>query len=182
MMRIRFATIGCFCIFLPLLGACASPGPSRLNFGVRHMRDADPSAVFQAAEDALLKSGYRIDRCEHTAGVLTTYPVEGTLRDEAARSRTRLGTPRPLRRIAQVRIEERTGDVTVYCKVAVQEQTTEAYRMREYNLRTSDTPGYTPIDREAATTKAQNTVWRIIRRDKREERRILAAVEQRPGG
>lgn len=185
MIRIRFATTGCFCVFcvcLPLLGACAAPGPSPLNFCVTHMQDADRSAVFQAAEDALLGFGYRIDRREPAAGLLTTYPVEGAVRDESARGRTRLGTPRPMRRIAKVRIEERTGEVTVYCKVAVQEQTTEAYRMREYDLRTSDTPGYTPIDRDAATTKAQNTVWRTIRRDKRAERQILTAIEQRTGG
>jgi hypothetical protein len=153
-----------------------------MTFSTRHVWEGDPGATFHAADDALAELGYRVDRRDPSEGVLTTFPVRGTLQDEAAARRGRLGTPRPTRRVAQVRIEQRPGEVAVYCKVAVQEQTTEAYRLREYDLRTSDSPANTPIEREAATTKAQNTVWRTVRRDKAEERRILNAIIERAGG
>jgi hypothetical protein len=185
MTQVRFTGIGCLflsCLFPILFGACTSPGPSPMTFSMRQLREVDPGATFQAADDALAELGYRVDRRDPPAGVLTTFPVKGTVQDEAAARRGRLGTPRPTRRVAQVRIEGRTGEVAVYCKVAVQEQTTEAYRLREYDLRTSDSPAETPIEREAATTKAQNTVWRTVRRDKAEERRILTAIIERAGG
>lgn len=47
----------------------------------------------------------------------------------------------------------------------------------------SDTPGdYTAINRDAATTTEQNTVWRTVRRDKSVERNILNAIAERAGG
>jgi hypothetical protein len=182
MMRTHRAATGSLCACLLLLGACATPGPSPLSYGVRQLPGSDRSAIFQASEDSLVALGYRIDHRDPAAGVLTTWPVAGKLRDEAARPRARLGTPGLLRRIAQVRIEEGAAGMTVFCKVAVQEQTTEAHRLRASDYRTSDSPGYTPIDRDAATTKQQNTVWQTIRRDKRAEREILTAIEERTGG
>ena len=130
----------------------------------------------------MVELGYRIDQRDPSAGVMTTHPLVDTTRDESTDRRTRLGRARPTRRVAQIRIEERSGELAVYCKVVVQEQATEVYRLREYDLKASTSPGETPIDREAATTRAQNTVWRTVRRDKGEERQILTAILERSGG
>jgi hypothetical protein len=148
---------------------------------MRQLAGGDRAVVFQAAEDALVEAGFQIDRRDEAAGLLTTFPIAATSADIAGHRSRRLGTPAALRRVADVRLEEAAGGVTAYCRVLVQEQTTEAYRLREYDLRGSDTPGYTAIDREAATTKAQNTVWRTIRRDKGAERAILAGIQERTG-
>ncbi len=176
----RMVPVGvCGSLCLVLFGACAVSGPSRLGYGVRRFAEADRSALFQAAADALVEAGYRIDRSDRAAGMLSTFPVAGKLRDVAARRRARLGTPARIRRVVQVRIEQGADGISVYCKVAVQEQVTEAYRMQAYDLHTADSPVHTPIEREAATTREQNTVWQTVRRDKRQECEILAAVEQR---
>ncbi len=67
------------------------------------------------------------------------------------------------------------------CRVLIQEQTTQAHRLFERDHRGYDTPTDTPIEREAATTVRQNTVWRTNRRDRRSERAILEAVTSRTG-
>jgi hypothetical protein len=47
----------------------------------------------------------------------------------------------------------------------------------------SDLPGQqTAIDRDAATTAEQNTVWRTLRRDTAAERQILDAILEHTGG
>lgn len=53
--------------------------------------------------------------------------------------------------------------------------------MFRHDHRVSDIPDDTPIDRDAATTTEQNTVWRTIRRDKAAERRILEAILDQAG-
>jgi hypothetical protein len=43
----------------------------------------------------------------------------------------------------------------------------------------SDTPGdYTAINRDAATTAEQNSVWRTLRRDRAAERNIIAEITE----
>ena len=39
--------------------------------------------------------------------------------------------------------------------------------------RLTDAPSHTPIQRDAATTERQNTVWTLVRRDRRLERDLL---------
>ncbi len=77
-----------------------------------------------------------------------------------------------------MRIEQGEDGVTAYCKVLIQEQVSEAYRWREGDLRSDESPSATPIDREAGSTRGQNTVWKTIRRDKAQERQILNAVTE----
>jgi hypothetical protein len=85
-----------------------------------------------------------------------------------------------LRRIALIHVvPEAEGGTGVYCQVTIQQQTTEAYRMFQQDRELSDAPGQTAIERDAATTTEQNTVWRNVRRDKAAERRILEAVVRR---
>lgn len=94
---------------------------------------------------------------------------------------TRATSRSRLRRVVHVRVTQSTDVVNVYCQVAIQEQTTEAHRMFRRNHMISDTPGETPIDREAATTDEQNIVWQTIGRDKAAERRILEAILAQTG-
>ena len=54
--------------------------------------------------------------------------------------------------------------------------------MLAYDRSGSDSPASTPIEREAATTDRQNTVWETIHRDRSSERRILAIIGERSAG
>jgi hypothetical protein len=148
---------------------------------VRHVEGGDRTVVFEAALKAVTGLGYGIDRVDRDAGIIITQPISEPYRSGLPRSGGRLSSQGRLRRVVQIRIDGRGGAVDVYCKVALEQQVTAAHRMFAYDRMGSDVPGETPIDREAATTTEQNTVWQTVRRDKAAERRILEAVLERAG-
>ena len=161
---------------------CASPGASRVDYGVRLVRDCERRSVFDAAEAALVGAGYRIDRRDFAEGVLSTHPIPGVGTGPAAPRGVRVSSPNHLRRVAEVRIEEAGDVIKVHCRIVVQEQTTRVHRLLAEHYRAADLPTDTPIDREAATTSPQNTVWQTVRRDKAAERAILAHITEQTGG
>ena len=165
-----------FCV-----GGCASPRLSPLTYTVRHVQGQKRAAVFGAAEAALNDLSYRIYEADPTAGVINALPRSAIPAEEETGVGSRQGPRVRLRRVAYVRLTQTAAVVNVYCKVVVQEQTTEAHRMFRHDHRVSDIPDDTPIDRDAATTTEQNTVWRTIRRDKAAERRIVEAVLDEAG-
>ncbi|MHC4695728.1 MAG: hypothetical protein ACYTFA_03180 [Planctomycetota bacterium] len=168
----RFAWI--YALFM--VGGCASPGPSTGRHAVIHLQGVDRAAAFNAAELAFVKLGYKIDRQDLSSGVLEAAPVADVGGGELTRRTPRLSSPSDVRRVARARVE-RVGDtVSVYCRVLVQEQTTQTHRLFADDRHGQDTPTNTPIEREAATTVQQNTVWRTIRRDRDNERQILTAI------
>ncbi len=180
-MRVRGLTFHLLLLCQLFPPGCASSGPSPLSFSVRRVPQRDRAAAFDAAEDALINLGYRIDRRDPTAGLLTTRPVEGTGRDQPVHGSLQIASRGPFRRVAQVQLEETAEGLKVYCRVVVQRQTTQAHRLLAVDRTASDAPGRTPIEREAATTTEQNTVWQTIRRDTAAERRLLEAITGRPG-
>lgn len=158
-------------------GGCASTGLSPLSYGVRRVEGGSQSALFDAARAALVDLGYQIDQADAAAAVITTRPTLAPRRLSNARARISSGgQPRC---VVEVRVGARAGAVNVYCKVAIQQQVTAAHRMFAYDRSGADDPGATPIDRDAATTAEQNTVWQTLRRDKAAERRILEAILSR---
>ncbi len=164
-----------------LLGGCASAGPSPLGYGIRHIQGIDRATALRIAQDSLVELGYKLDRVDSDTGLIITRPIPTTASIERVKSSVRLSTRNRLRRVAQVRLAH-SGDVaTFYCRVGIQQQTAEAHRMFRRDRTISDSPGQTPIEREAATTEEQNTVWRTIHRDKAAERRILKAIVEHSG-
>ncbi len=167
---------------LLFLCSCAAPSPTPMDYTVRHVQERERSAALDAAEAALIDLGYQIERRDPAEGVITTQPVEAQAGLDSTRP-VRLSSRGKTRRTVEIRIQN-DGDATkVYCKVLIQEQTTQAHRMFSSDRSGSDTPGdYTPINRDAATTTEQNTVWRTVRRDKFAERNILNAITEHTGG
>jgi len=129
-----------------------------------------------AAERALIELGYQIARRDPAEGVLTTQPIEAPS-DLATNRPTNWSSRGKARRIAEVRVHSDGGETRYYCRVMIQEQAAQGHRMFAADRAPTDTPGdYTAINRDAATTSEQNTVWRTMRRDKSAERRILDAI------
>lgn len=156
------------------LTGCAAPGPTAQNYLLRHAADVPPGALFGRAEVALLELGYEIDRADPAAGVLTTRPVSGT---ESARSASGFGLGRvTVRTIAEVRVQPADTGSTLFCRVRVEELTTASHAAFLQDRGASDLPSQTPIDREGATTEAQNSVWTMVRRDRAKERAIIHAI------
>jgi hypothetical protein len=164
------------------LGGCATTGVSPVNFSVIEISGHDRAAVFEAAEARLFAEGYRIDLRDPGKGLIRSVPVDGPPEERLLRRGAYLSGHGRTRRIAELRLIEATEAIRVHCRVAVQEQQTQAQRFFAYERRADDTPGDTAIDRDAATTDDQNTVWRTIRRDRAAERSILASIQSGLGG
>jgi hypothetical protein len=155
---------------------CSTPGPAWRNYSITRLQLQDPLVVFGLAETTLIDQGYLIDQRDQTAGLLTALHLDATPADEPASRGRRLSSKRPVRRIAWLRIQPAGETVKIHCKVLVQEQEAETHRMFARERGGRDTPGETPIERDAATTTEQNTIWRTIRRDRATERNILSRV------
>ena len=159
------------CVGALTLTACESPGPTPLEYAVRSVAKRERAAMLDTAEAALVAAGLKIDKRDAVAGVVTSLPDESSSTGRGLRTRART------RRVAEVRFADGGDSVKVYCKVMVQELATGAYGLYAQDRATTDSPGeYTAINRDAATTEQQNTLWRTIRRDKMVERAILDQI------
>jgi hypothetical protein len=167
--------VGVLLLPLPYAG-CAARGPSPLEFTVRQFSEMDRQTAMQRAETTLITMGYEIDRYDEQSGVITTRPVRGPASGESRVPRISISDRSPTRHICEVRVKRGDTGTHVYCRVLVQQLATEAHRMFLNDRSISDSPADTSIDREAATTEAQNQVWRTIRRDKIRERALLSAI------
>jgi len=169
-------------VLLLLLTSCAAPSPTPMDYTVGHVQPLNRKAALDATEATVVDLGYKIERSDPVVGVVITQPIEAQPGLDSTRPAS-LSTRPKARRTVEVRVQN-DGDVTkVFCKVLIQEQTTQAHRMFASDRSGSDTPGdNTAINRDAATTTEQNTIWRTLRRDKSTERNILNAITERTGG
>ena len=148
---------------------CASRDAGPVNYAVRGAPSADRGASLDAAEAVLISLGFSIAKRDTAGGLIVTEPI--AIERTGERS---LRADNPLRKIAEVRVAGSSDGLKVHCKVVIQEQSTESFRLLAFERGGDDLPGHqTAIDRDAATTAEQNTVWRMVRRDKTSEREIL---------
>lgn len=161
-------------VVLLALAACSRRETQTFNYSVRPAPSPDRSATLDAAEAVLIDLGYAIARRDNQRGTITTEPIRAER--ELERS---IRADNPHRKYVEVRVTGPETDPKVQCKVVVQEQTDESFRMFIVDQRGDDVPGHnTAIDRDAATTAEQNAVWRTVLRDKAAEREILNRILQ----
>ncbi len=153
-----------------LLMGCSTATVDLSNYSVRQISSQAQASLLTIAENQLRKQGYVVYQTDATIGSLRA-------RDEAnmqSSSRRNRGT----RRHAEVRVASDADRSAIYCKVLLQQRVTEAHRMMQRDYSGQDTPNETPIDRDAATTQEQNTLWRTLRRDRRSEHELLNAIDK----
>ena len=161
-----------FTILLTTGLGCASRDARPGDYAVRTVPTAEEGDLLAGAESALVGLNYSIAKRDAARGIITTNPVP-VARD----SEHSIRVENPLRKLAEVRIVGSGDTVKVHCKVIIQEQATENYRLLVHERGGDDVPGHhTAIDRDAATTPEQNSVWRTIRRDRSAEREILDRI------
>ena len=161
-----------------MLGGCAAPATSPRHHSMRRLSNHGPIEVLNRAESAMAQLGLGLDRRDDRAGELVSRPFDDTTRLGRGQAPEAPGIYAGQRRVARVRVEQSkdSSDLLLFCRVEVQEQTTQSLRMLSLEQGTTDVPNETPIQREAATTPVQNTVWQTIRRDPAAERAILEAI------
>lgn len=164
---------------LPLIGLTGcTRGLETSGFQSRVVA-APPDEVFQAGQLLLRREFGRLT-VEPDVRQAVSQPVEyhtsagsGTTRD-LYRGRS------TMRRIAHFSVVRRSDQSVARLRIDVERQDTarrEVFRPESYRL--SDAPSQTPIERDAATTTRQNTVWTFVRRDRSLERALLAELEER---
>lgn len=152
---------------------CATPGPTPLTYSVRRIAPQEVPGILERARMAVEADGF---------GVAELNPAEGFLVsrllaiDSAVAGERTWRDRRATRKLATVRVIRGEDELNVFCKVEIQKQATETYRFFHQERSRSDVPDETAIDRDAATTTEQNTVWETIYRDKTAERRILQKI------
>lgn len=172
-----------------LVGGCAAPQISPfqfaarpvLQFASRQVPGVNPSTLFTDAQQTLVGLGYRLDRVDAGAGVMTTQPTVAKLDARSEGTRVTLSSSRRGRRVVEVRVVEGASGVRVHCRVSIQLLNTEVYRMFRHEAAGADIPNETPIDLDAASTTKQSTVWETARRDRPAERQILDAIVRQAG-
>ena len=165
-------------LFVALLTGCAAGGLD-VQMASRDIA-ADPDATFAAAQAALAREFDRLN-VDRAARRITSEPQEYTTQSESLTSRDLVGARSTMRRIAMLNVVSRgEGKSQVRLRIDRQrEDTTRTERASaEQQYRLSDSPSYTPIERDAGTSTQQNTVWTTIGRDSKLERELLGELER----
>lgn len=158
-------------------GCAAEVGSPTYQQASVPIEDASPDEVFSVARDLLAAEFPRLaaDRSTYT---IRTEPVEFTVDRDSGTARDLLGGASRLRRYAEFTTAARDGSTRAWLRVMIERKDTD----RQVTLtpatgKHGETPAYTPIEVDAATTEAQNTVWTRVRRDRGLERALLRDLQ-----
>ena len=173
---------GLFMVLLVLAGltSCAETEGVRAYQQQRVIEGAEPEAVLAEAATILRREFGRV-RLELPGRRLVTTPAEFTTNRESGTARDIYRGRTTMRRTATFDVGRRGGATVAWLRIDVERLDTVRQRvMHPRGHRISDTPGSeTPIDRDAATTEEQNTVWTHVRRDRSLERTLLEELRER---
>jgi hypothetical protein len=175
-----FRSIVCVLPVLIGLGGCAE---GTTTVGVpreRAIRDVDPDRVLTEAAVILQREFGRV-HVDRAARRIMTVPVEYTTERESGTARDLVRGRSVMRRTANFNVGQRGGAAIARLQIDIERKDTERQTvMQPRGHRLGDTPGEeTPIDRDAATSERQNTVWTQVRRDTKLETALLAELQDR---
>lgn len=162
-----------------LTGGCASTRtPTELRASLP-ITGATPAEVMLAAEEVLGREFARLD-VDRQAQTITAEPTEYVASASTGTAGDLYGRRSRMRRTASFATESRGGTTRAWLRIDIERQDTQRSRvMQRTSGRLSDTPGYTPIEEDAATTTEQNEVWTRVRRDRTLERDLLREISDR---
>ena len=167
--------LGMVCV--AALAGCTQ-GTDAKAFHIRTIATSDGEDVFQAAQVVLrrefgpLEVDSQLHRLQSRPSEYRTTSTSGTARDLYRGESV-------MRRIAYLSVSPRHDETIVRIRIEIERQDTERREVfQPESSRLSDAPGRTPIERDAATTTAQNTVWTFVRRDYQLERALVSELQE----
>ncbi len=158
-----------------LLAGCATTTVDLSHYSVRQVPPLEQTALLTIAEEAMREQGYVVYQRDASIGSIRASANATSTPQRISRMNQHSDSTR---RHAEILVQGDDEQPAVYCKVLLQQRVTEAHRMLQRDYSGQDTPNETPIDRDAATTEEQNTLWRTIRRDRRSEHDLLNAIDE----
>lgn len=160
-----------------LLTGCADDDAS-IQMMTRELPTADRDAVIAAAQKILVENFPRTS-VDRQAYLITTAPAEYNTTSDSGTSRDMVKAPTTMRHSARFGVARRGDRSVARVRVDVERRDTSRREVVSPEpFRLSDSPSYSPIERDAARTTEQNTVWTRVRRDARLERAILDELER----
>jgi hypothetical protein len=139
---------------------------------------ASPEEVFRAAQ-IILRREFGPLTVESDGHRLVSQRVEYRTSSESGTVRDLYGGPSTMGRIAHFAVAQRGDDTVAGLRIDIERQDTtrqEAFQPDRYRI--SDAPSQTAIERDAATTTRQNTVWTFVKRDRQLERSLLTELQE----
>jgi hypothetical protein len=156
-----------------------SGGLETRRFQSRVIEGASPDEVFQAAQVVLRREFGRV-QVDPGARRIVSEPAEYRTSSESGTARDFYGGRSTMRRTAHFSVAPRGDGTVAQLRVDIERQDTDRREVFQPDRnRISDAPSQTPIERDAATSTEQNTVWTFVRRDRQLERALLTELQER---
>lgn len=161
-----------FLVAAALTCAGCSESPPIVNYQTRVIGPIAPDEVFDAAVPIMRREFGRAtpDKRQLT---ITVPAAEYVSARDTGSARDLLGMGSTLRRYATLRIRKSGENAIADVRVDIERKDAGRRAAGPEPSRLSDAPSQTPIERDAATTETQNTVWTKVRRDYELERTLL---------
>lgn len=179
MMRSITTTLMLLTGALAIVSTGCAGGLETRTFQSRLIEDAQPEQVFAAAEVIMRREFGRVE-LDPERQRISSQPVEYVATNDSGTFRDLRGGESRLRRIANLQLADRRTGTLVRLRIEIEREDTEYHeQFQPRQDRLHDTPGRTTaIERDAATSARQNTVWTFVRRDQRLERALLGELEE----
>ena len=179
-MTLRICVILAATLIASLTCGCQDPARSVSGLQERAITGGDTDAVLAEAAVVLRREFGRVRVNPSNHSIETAY-VEFSAAHDTGAARELVGAKSLMRRRAFFMLGQRGETIVARLRVEVERRDSEQQSITHpRGARLSDSPGQeSAIDRDAATTTEQNSVWTLVRRDTPLERQLLQELQEK---
>ena len=149
------------------------------RFQTSVIRGTTPEEAFQTAQ-VIMRREFGPILADASAGRIDALPSEYQTSSDSGTARDLYRGRSTMRRSAHFSVHRHAQGAIARLRIDIERQDTERQEAFQADRqRLGDSPSQTPIERDAATTMQQNTVWTFVRRDTRLERALLSELQEK---
>lgn len=156
---------------LSILTGCTE-GLTARSFQSRMIPSVEPAELFEQGA-LIMRREFRRVTLNRDSLTIVAQPRRYTGTRDSGTASGLVGVPSTMRRTATMRVRKRGSTTVAELRIDIEREDTRRRLVFHQESRLSDSPSYTPIQRDAATTEGQNAVWTLVRRDRPLERALL---------
>ncbi len=149
-----------------------SEGLATRSFQSRMIPAVEPAELFEQGS-LVMRREFRRVTLDRESLTIVAQPRRYTDARGSGTATGLVGVPSTMRRTATMRVRKRGAAAVAELRIDIEREDTRRRLVFQQESRLTDSPSYTPIQRDAATTEGQNTVWTLVRRDRTLERALL---------